>query len=102
MELAVVGGNEFVIGFRLAGVKKTLRADTQEELIERVQEVTRDPNIGILVLHADGMRELPVVLQNKLVESIRPVTITIGDVEVESIREKIKSAIGIDVYGEEK
>ena len=99
MEVAVVGGSEFIIGFLLAGIRKTHRADTREDLIEKIQGVLKDPDVGILVMHADGMKQLPIVLQEKLVESIRPVTITIGEIEVESIREKIKSAIGIDVYG---
>ena len=101
MEVAVVGGSEFVIGFRLAGINKTIRADTREELIEKVRSCLDRQDIGILVLHADGMKQLPIVLQEKLAETIRPVTITIGEAEVESIREKIKSAIGIDVYGGE-
>ena len=101
MELAVVGSSEFIIGFRLAGITRTVRADSEEQMAQKVREVMKDPTIGILLLHADGMKQLPSVLQDKLSESIRPVTITIGEVEVGSIRDKIKSAIGIDVYGGE-
>ncbi|NQS74329.1 MAG: V-type ATP synthase subunit F, partial [Methanoculleus sp.] len=39
MEIAVVGTGEFILGFRLAGVRKTYAAETDERLVEQINQV---------------------------------------------------------------
>ncbi|NQS74687.1 MAG: V-type ATP synthase subunit F, partial [Methanoculleus sp.] len=39
MEIAVVGTDEFILGFRLAGVRKTYAAETDERLVEQINQV---------------------------------------------------------------
>jgi vacuolar-type H+-ATPase subunit F/Vma7 len=34
MEIAVIGNSEFILGFRLAGIKKTYAAENDEKLRE--------------------------------------------------------------------
>lgn len=101
MELAVVGSADFVLGFKLAGIRKTY-AVKENELEQKINEVLQDRSIGILVLHNDDMKKISPLLKEKLDESIEPVVIPIGKEEFTDLREKVKRAIGIDLYKEKK
>lgn len=39
MEIAVIGKKEFVLGFQLAGIKKTYSAENPEKLAETITKV---------------------------------------------------------------
>ncbi len=49
MELAAVGRDEFVQGFKLAGVRKTFSVG-RDAVEAQVAKVLEDPNVGILIL----------------------------------------------------
>lgn len=98
MELAVVGNEEFALGFRLAGIRK-VHTCSDELLGEKVNEVLKDREVGILVLHEHCLCNLSPLLVEKLRESVRPVLITVGE-EEEDLRERVRRVIGIDLYAE--
>jgi len=98
MEIAFVGGSETVLGFNLAGVKKSYAANTEEELVSKIGEVMADSNVGILVLKQADYNRLPKRLQEQLSESIKPTIISIGTEQSTEMREKIKRAIGVDLW----
>jgi V/A-type H+-transporting ATPase subunit F len=98
MEIAFVGPSETVLGFSLAGVKKSHTAKTEEELVSKIGEVMADPNVGILVLKQSDYNRLPKRLQEQLSESIKPTIISIGTEQSTEMREKIKRAIGVDLW----
>jgi len=100
MELAVVGGEDFVLGFRLLGIRKIHEAK-DKELEEKIEFVLEDKTIGILVLHDDTLKKIPPLMSERLRNSIRPVLITVGH-EEEDLRLKIRRAIGIDLYAERR
>ena len=97
MELAVVGSSKFVTGFRLAGVRKihVPAADTMEN---KINEVLQDKDIGILVLHNEVFMRLPLSLRKRLSESVAPVVIPIGKEEEIELRDRIKQAVGVDLW----
>lgn len=97
MELAAVGRDEFVQGFKLAGVRKTFSV-TREALEAQVSKILGDPNIGILVLSAEDLGSLSHGMRRRLETTPRPVVIAVGKREEEDLREKIKRAIGVDLY----
>ena len=97
MEIAFVGGSESVLGFNLAGVKKSYAANTEDELVSKIGDVMADSNVGILVLKQSDYNKLPKRLQEQLSESIKPTMITIGTEQSTEMREKIKRAIGVDL-----
>ena len=39
MEIAVIGNGEFILGFRLAGIRKTYAAENDEKLTEHITSV---------------------------------------------------------------
>jgi V/A-type H+-transporting ATPase subunit F len=98
MEIAFVGGSDSVLGFNLAGVKKSYAANTEEELVSKIGDVMADSNVGILVLRQSDYNKLPKRLQEQLSDSIKPTMIAIGTEQSTEMREKIKRAIGVDLW----
>ncbi|MEI6293748.1 MAG: V-type ATP synthase subunit F, partial [Methanomicrobiales archaeon] len=49
MEIAVIGNSEFILGFRLAGIRKTYAAESEAKLTEYINGVLGDNEVGILV-----------------------------------------------------
>ncbi len=98
MEIAVVGNSDFVIGFRLAGIRKTYDA-SQQELEARIQGLLNDKTVGILVIHNDDMKKLSLHMQKTLDDSVEPTVIAIGGTgESTNLRDKIKQAVGVDLW----
>jgi len=98
MEIAFVGNSDTVLGFNLAGIKKSYAANTEDELISKINDVMADRNVGILVLKQSDYNRLPKRLQEQLSESIKPTVISIGTEQSTEMREKIKRAIGVDLW----
>jgi V/A-type H+-transporting ATPase subunit F len=98
MEIAFVGGSESVLGFNLAGIKKSYAANSEEEMVSKINEVMADSNVGILVLRQSDYNKLPKRLQEQLSDSIKPTVINIGTEQSTEMREKIKRAIGVDLW----
>lgn len=100
MDIAVVGSPKFVLGFRLAGVRRTVGA-YGAEYQPALESLLGDPKVGILVVNDEDVDRLPAGLKRRLGDSVRPVVIPVGRKGEEDIRERIKRAIGIDLYRKE-
>jgi V/A-type H+-transporting ATPase subunit F len=99
MEIAVVGSSDFVLGFRLAGVRRTYAAESDEKLVEHITRVLDDGTIGILVLQSRDMSRIPRRLQATLENSVKPTVIAVGGDEGGlSMRERIKRSVGVDLW----
>ena len=99
MEIAVIGNGEFILGFRLAGIRKTYAAENDEKLIEHITSVLRDNDVGILVLKSSDMEKVPRKLRVTLENSVKPTVIAIGAEEGGlSMRERIKRSVGVDLW----
>ena len=100
MEIAVIGNSEFILGFRLAGIRKTYAAKSDEELAETITRALQYSEIGILVLNSSDMEKIPRRLRATLENSVKPTVIAIGGEEEGglSMREKIKRSVGVDLW----
>jgi len=99
MEIAVIGNSEFILGFRLAGIRKTYAAENDEKLQECVTSVLADGQVGILVLNSSDMERLPRRLRTTLENSVKPTVIALGGEEGGlSMRERIKRSVGVDLW----
>ena len=99
MEIAVIGNSEFILGFRLAGIRKTYAAENDEKLNDYVTQALQDGEVGILVLRSSDMERLPRKVRITLENSVKPTVIAIGgDEGGESLREKIKRSVGVDLW----
>ena len=98
MEIAVIGSDEFVLGFRLAGIRRVFVANS-ENYQEKMLEAMSQPTIGILAVDAKDLDNLSHQLRLKVMDSIQPVIVPVGGDDGD-LREKVKRAIGVDLYKE--
>lgn len=97
--ITALGSDEFVLGFRLAGVKRTL-AIQPEDFPQRLEKALADKDNGIIIVNAHDLAKVVPSLRRRATDSIDPVVIQIGDAGGDDLREKVKRAIGIDLYKE--
>jgi V/A-type H+/Na+-transporting ATPase subunit F len=97
--IAALGTEEFVLGFRLAGLKRT-EGVPSDEFPQRLERLLADREVGILIVNARDLDKAPPALRRRATESIDPVVIQIGEASSDDLREKVKRAIGIDLYKE--
>ncbi len=100
MELAVIGKSDFVTGFRLAGVRKVYETSDIKAIESTVRSVLDDKSVGIVVMHNDDINNLPEILRKNLNESVQPTVVSLGGAgeSSTSLREKIKQAVGVDLW----
>ena len=96
MELAAVGRDDFVQGFQLVGIRKTV-ASSPEDVERKIGQVLDDPEVGILVLDTKDVQRLSHGMRRRLETVARPVVIAVGSTESEDLRTKIRRAIGVDL-----
>lgn len=94
--ITVVGSHEFVLGFRLAGIRSTFAEKAGIEA--RVASILAEGQASILVLHDEDYNRLSAVMKKRLRESRKPIVISVGRLEEDDLREKIKRVIGVDLY----
>lgn len=96
MEIAVVGNDDFVTGFALAGVRHIFSAETS--LDQQVEEALKNSEIGVLVMEESQFQSLSSKNKKMLEKSIKPVLVLISAEGSSDIREKIKRSLGIDLW----
>ena len=96
MEIAVIGSDDFTLGFRLAGVRTVFVAD-QTNYQEKMQEAMADANVGILAVNAEDLQYLPNNYRIRVLDSIQPVVVPVGG-DQSDLREKVKKVIGVDLF----
>ncbi|MBE8538798.1 V-type ATP synthase subunit F [Geoglobus acetivorans] len=97
--LAVIGDPEFNLGFRLVGIRDIFDVRTEEELVKTVEKVLGSEEIGVAVIKYDLLKKLPLALRRAVDESVEPTFVALGEEGgVEEIREKIRRAIGVDLW----
>ena len=96
MEIAVIGSDEFTLGFRLAGIRRVFVANS-ENYQEKILEALSQSTIGILAVDAKDLDNLSFQVRHKVMDSIQPVVVPVGG-DQSDLREKVKRAIGVDLY----
>lgn len=95
-----MGTEEFVLGFRLSGIRRVY-AVQQSEFEPKLLELVADPSIGILAINSADLSKVSANARKKAMESISPVVVPVGGEEGD-LREKVKRAIGVDLYKTER
>jgi len=94
-KIAVIGSEEFTLGFQLAGITKTYNP---ENYTDKIQKLVERSDLGILVAEEQDMNNLPKRARNTVENSVEPVVVTLSETaESERLQEKIKKAIGADI-----
>lgn len=98
-KMAVIGDADFNVGFRLVGIRDIYDVSSQEELERAVKETLSREDVGVVVIRYDLIKQLPYALQREVDESVDPTFVAVGgEGGVEEIREKIRRAIGVDLW----
>ncbi|MBO6083504.1 MAG: V-type ATP synthase subunit F [Candidatus Methanomethylophilaceae archaeon] len=100
MDIAVIGSDEFVLGFRLAGLRRVFVA-TPENYQEVLLKAMEEPDIGVLAADGKDLDLLTPQVKTRVMDSIQPVIVPVGRGETD-LREKVKRAIGVDLYKEDE
>jgi V/A-type H+-transporting ATPase subunit F len=94
-EIAVIGSQEFTLGFKLAGIRK---AYTPENYQEKIQELIKRDDIGILIAEETDLQKLQKRARTEVENSVEPVVVALSEsAESERLQKKIKKAIGADI-----
>ena len=96
MEIAAVGSDAFIIGFRLAGIDNVF-STTTETMESMLRKVMADGRFGIIIVHDNEVNHISQATKEMMLKSIKPVLIQIGGEEGE-LRRKVKATIGVDLY----
>lgn len=97
-ELAVVGSQPFTLGFRLAGIRRIWETSTEDDLERAVALARKDPDVSILILETKDVSRLSPRTRSELVSSVKPTLVAVGLGEDNTLREKIKQAVGVDLW----
>ena len=98
MEIAVVGQLEFTLGFQLAGVENLYNSSDDEEMADILRSLLNQAEVGVVVVDNYDLLRLPERLRMQLSESVTPTVLGIGTEEDNTLRESIKSALGVDLW----
>jgi len=98
MEIAVVGTSEFTLGFQLAGVHRLYNPESDDELASTMRDLLSQKDVGIVVIDSADLTRLSDRLRSQIADSITPTVLGIGTEEDNTLRESIKSALGVDLW----
>ena len=98
MEIAVVGNNDFTLGFRLAGVERIHNTTNEDEMATILKSLLNETDVGIIVIDSEDLIQLPERLRQQLSDSVSPTVLGIGTKEDNTLRESIRKAIGVDLW----
>ena len=101
-KVAVIGQNELLLGFRLAGIVETFDAQTGAEAEQAIRGILQRDDIGLVIIGSKSWNEIhDRKIINTMDSSILPVFIEIpGYKEAQApdtLRRLIIRAIGIDI-----
>ena len=97
VKIAVVGSNEFVVGFRLAGVRDVF--EVTSNYFNELKNFKNKKEIGVVVVDEKIMENLEPHQRLDIEASVEPVFISVSTkVEQDSLKRLIKKSIGVDLW----
>ena len=97
VQLAVIGSNEFIVGFQLAGIRNVMEAT--DKPLNDLQNIRNDREVGIVVVEEKIMENLEQHQRLEIEDSVDPVFIPVSEkAEQGSLRRLIKRSVGVDLW----
>ena len=97
VKLAVVGSNEFVVGFQLAGIRDIF--EVSNNYFNELKNFKNKKEIGVVVVDEKIMEKIEPYQRLEIEASVDPVFIPISTkVEQDSLKRLIKKSIGVDLW----
>ena len=98
MEIVIVGSPEFTLGFLLAGITRLHNPSNDDEMNDTLRMLLDEKEVGIIVADSADPMRMPDKLRERMTASITPTVLGIGTEEDNTLRESIKSALGVDLW----
>lgn len=96
MELAVIGKEDFCLGFSLAGVRNIFETESPADALKNVSD---DLEIGVVVFDESLLGKVDEFERARLEGSIRPVFVTLSLKEDSgTLKKMIKKSIGVELW----
>lgn len=96
MSIAVIGQNQFVSGFMLAGIKDVII--TNENVMQAVKEIKTKKDINIVILDEQLLSGLDKHDRADIESSVTPVFVPLStSSSQENLRYLIRKSIGVDI-----
>ena len=98
LNIAALGGSEFILGFQLAGIRNTI--DTKNDPIKAAEQALNDPELGIVIVDEKTINNLDDRTNEKIEMSVKPVFIRLSTDSgaQDALRKMIRKSIGIDLW----
>lgn len=97
--IAVVGKEEFVLGFKLVGITRCYPVKGDEELEDRVRDLlTGESGVGILIMRQTDLPRLSKRTQLDIEKTVMPVVITVGTEKDTILQDRVKQVMGVDLW----
>lgn len=97
VKMSVLGSNEFVVGFQLAGIKDTVEVSNSS--IDDIEKLKNRKEIGIIVIEEKILDNLDKHQRLKIEDSVDPVFIPVSTkIEQGSLKRLIKKSVGVDLW----
>ncbi|MBS3133528.1 V-type ATP synthase subunit F [Candidatus Woesearchaeota archaeon] len=95
MEIAVIGREDFCLGFRLAGIKKIIETEKPQEAISAVKQ---DASVGVVVFDENLLERLDADEKEALEDSLKPIYITLSTrASEDTLKKMIRKSIGVEL-----
>ena len=98
MEIVIVGSPEFTLGFQLAGITRLHNPSNDDEMRDTLRSLLDEKEVGIIVTDSTDLIRMPDKLRQRMSDSITPTVLGIETEEDNTLRESIKSALGVDLW----
>lgn len=99
MEFGVIGDEQFVLGFKLLGIRKNKSISNDQEFEDNLIEMFKDKEIGIIIIQPEYYNILSTKTKLKVDTSVKPTVIVLGEKLSDILRDKIRHVIGVDLWG---
>ena len=97
VKTAVLGSNEFIVGFQLAGIKDTI--ESSDNPVNDITNLKNKKEHAVVVIEEKIMDTLDKHQKSEVEDSVEPVFIPVSTkAEQDSLKRLIKKSIGVDLW----
>lgn len=97
VKMSVLGSNEFVVGFQLAGIKDTI--EVSDNPMNDINKLKTQKEAGVVVVEERILEGLDKHQRLEVEDSVDPVFIPVSTkVEQDSLKRLIKKSVGVDLW----
>lgn len=100
MQIAVIGGPEFTLGFRIAGIRDVHDVEKQQDAAAKMRELMQAGKTGIIIADEKAMGLLDEKTREAAEAAVKPVTVVVSAEASaqETLRKMIIKSIGVDLW----